>query len=88
MRRKKKIDHQVAYSLRMTVTCMAPTRMQELLDMCDRWSQNHGISFAPEKCLVVAKEKIQLKIGQSILPQVESAKYLGIPFCAKGPMWN
>jgi len=62
--------------------------MQELLDMCDRWSQNHGISFAPEKCLVVAKEKIQLKIGQSILPQVESAKYLGIPFCAKGPMWN
>jgi hypothetical protein len=62
--------------------------LQKLLDICDLWSQNHGISFAPEKCLVVAKENIQFTIGQSILPQVESAKYLGTPFSANGPMWN
>ena len=61
-------------------------QMQKLLDGCNHWSTNYGIKFAPGKCLVVAGEKTDLFLGQ--LPQVESAKYLGIPFTRKGADWK
>ena len=46
------------------------------------------MTFAPEKSLVVAKENLLLLLGDARLPQVLSAKYLGIPFTPSGPDWT
>ena len=32
------------------------------------------MNFAPEKCFIVAKEHLALKLGEDFLPQVEEAK--------------
>jgi len=61
---------------------------QQLLDIAHQWSLDHGLNFAPDKCLVVAPLPTVLRIGDTPLPQVESAKYLGIPFTAQGPDWK
>jgi hypothetical protein len=62
--------------------------MQRLLDICQTWAVEYGMTFAPEKSVVVAKEEQALYLGESQLPQVESCKYLGIPFICNGPDWS
>jgi hypothetical protein len=64
------------------------TKMQSLLDLCQTWSVEHGMTFAPEKSVIVARKETQLFLGDSKLPQVTSCKYLGIPFTSEGPDWN
>ena len=62
---------------------------QRLLQICDDWASNHGMSFAPEKCFVVAKEKnISLQFGGQILTQVNQTKYLGIEMNDHGANWK
>jgi hypothetical protein len=46
------------------------------------------MTFAAHKCLVVAKNPTHLTLGPTLLPQVKTCKYLGIPFNHKGPDWN
>jgi retron-type reverse transcriptase len=62
--------------------------MQALLTICHDWSQQVGMQFAPEKCLIVSDAVGELKLGGDLLPQVDSAMYLGIPFTARGPDWD
>lgn len=62
--------------------------IQKLLNICHTWASDYGMTFAPEKSVVVAKERIELYLGDVQLPQVESCKYLGIPFTYSGPDWT
>ena len=36
-------------------------KIQELLDKCLIWSIDYGISFAPDKCLVVSRDDLEFK---------------------------
>ena len=67
---------------------LSETKMQSLLDLCQTWSIEHGMTFAPEKSVVVASAETQVFLGDSELPQVTSCKYLGIPMTSTGPDWN
>ena len=62
--------------------------MQILLDTCYEWAQLHGMTFAPEKCFVVAKNPMTLNLGPDILPNAQNAKYLGIIMDSSGPDWK
>ena len=62
--------------------------MQILLDTCYEWAQLHGMTFAPEKCFVVAKDPMTLNLGPDILPNAQNAKYLGIIMDSSGPDWK
>jgi hypothetical protein len=57
--------------------------MQALLDCCQNWAEAVGMKFAPEKCVVLGSNT-HLTIYNEVLPEVESAAYLGIPFNRKG----
>lgn len=59
--------------------------IQKILDISHKWEVEFGMKFAPEKCLVLSKQKnLCLKIGENQLPQVEETTYLGIPFSEYG----
>ena len=59
--------------------------VQKLLDIAHKWENEFGMKFSPEKCLILSKQKnISLKIGETLLPQVAEAVYLGIPFTENG----
>ena len=59
--------------------------VQKILDIAFKWESEFGMKFAPEKCLVLSKQKnICLKIGGNQLPQVDEAIYLGIPLTING----
>ena len=59
--------------------------VQKLLDIAHKWENEFGMKFSPEKCLVLSKQNnISLKIGDTLLPQVSEAVYLGIPFTENG----
>jgi hypothetical protein len=64
-----------------------PNKIQLLLNVCNKWALENGMLFAADKCFVVANQEYEFKSGSSILPQVDSAKYLGIEFKCKGPDW-
>ena len=64
-----------------------PVKIQLLLNVCNKWALENGMLFAADKCFVVANQDYEFKLGSSILPQVDSAKYLGIEFKCKGPDW-
>jgi hypothetical protein len=63
------------------------SHMQNLLNVCSKWSNTFGMEFAAEKCYVVANDEMELKMNNVILPQIEETIYLGIPFKANGPNW-
>lgn len=65
-----------------------PNDMQTLLNVCDDWARTHGMQFAPDKCFVVAKSPMALKLDKTPLPQVENTKYLGIFMANAGPDWT
>jgi hypothetical protein len=65
-----------------------PAIIQVLLNVCHKWSFENGMSFAADKCFVIAKDAYEFKLGNSILPQVENTKYLGILFDHNGPVWD
>lgn len=59
--------------------------VQKLLDIAHKWENDFGMKFSPEKCLILSKQRnISLKIGETLLPQVLEAVYLGIPFTENG----
>jgi hypothetical protein len=62
--------------------------MQQLLNCCFDWSVDYGMSFAPEKCVVIAKDPIALLMGEERPGQIDTTKYLGIIFSYKGPVWD
>ena len=49
-----------------------PAVIQVLLNVCNKWSFDNGMYFAADKCFVIAKDAHEFKLGDSILPQVES----------------
>ena len=66
-----------------------PHSVWRVFGVCiDEWTQLHGMTFAPEKCFVVAKDPMTLNLGPDILPSAQSAKYLGILMTASGPDWK
>ena len=63
------------------------TEMQSLLDICDDWSKQVGIRFAPSKCAILTCRDDYtngLRLGQELIPREESFKYLGVWFSAHG----
>ena len=53
--------------------------VQKILDIAYKWESEFGMKFSPEKCLVLSKQKnLCLKIGETQLPEVDQAIYLGI----------
>ena len=64
-------------------------KLQQLLTVCEQWSIQHGITFAPTKCLVLGNvEPGALRLYNLPLPVVESATYLGMVFNRKGVDWE
>jgi hypothetical protein len=58
---------------------MNKIHLQKLLDIiCTSWSSANGMEFAADKCYVVANEKIEAKMSDCILPQVEETKYFWV----------
>jgi hypothetical protein len=54
-------------------------KMQQLLLICERWSIQVGMRFAPTKCsLISSKDESHLKIYNQPLPCSPEEKYLGI----------
>jgi hypothetical protein len=56
---------------------------QDLLDCCQNWAEAVGMKFAQEKCVVLGANT-HLTIYDEVLPEAESAAYLGIPFNREG----
>jgi hypothetical protein len=61
----------------MEIYIQVPKKLQTLLDICFRWAKENDMEFASDKCVVViAEEKIELYMGNVLLPQLENTKYL------------
>ena len=51
--------------------------IQKLLDIAQKWESEFGMKFAPDKCLVLSKQKnLCLKIGETQLPEVVTLEFL------------
>jgi hypothetical protein len=63
-----------------------------LLGICEKWSQDVGMQFAPAKCVILGppapQREVSLQLYNTDLPSEEQAKYLGIPFTKKGIAWS
>lgn len=57
---------------------------QELLDVAERWADQHGMEYNVQKCAVVSAEPARLYLSGQLVPQVEQYKYLGAPFRVEG----
>jgi hypothetical protein len=68
--------------------------MKELLLVCERWSINVGMEFAPQKCVVlkeedeIIEERNILKLYNTPLAAEVDFKYLGLWFNSKGCHWE
>jgi len=59
--------------------------VQKILDIAYKWESEFGMTFSREKFLVLSKQKnLCLKIGETQLPEVDQAIYLGITLNANG----
>jgi len=59
--------------------------VQKILDIAFKWETEFGMKFSPEKCLVLSRQKnLCLKMGETQLPEVDEAIYLGIPLNVNG----
>ena len=58
--------------------------MQKLLDICNDWCTENGMSFNTDKCKIMVLNKtdtgVEFKLGQTRLENVKIYKYLGIVF--------
>ena len=55
------------------------------MDTAHSWESQCGMKFAPDKCLILSKQKtLGLRIGDNQLPEVGEAIYLGIPLNVNG----
>ena len=66
-----------------------------LLKICEEWSIEVGMRFAPTKCLLLKSPRMErgerdepLRLYGLELPEVDVATYLGIPFTANGIDWG
>jgi len=66
--------------------------MAKLLGICEEWSNNVGMIFAPTKCIVLgptpATRSTPLRLYNVDLPSAEEATYLGFPFRQRGICWK
>jgi hypothetical protein len=62
--------------------------MQELLDVCDDWSKNNGITFAPSKTVVLSRTQVNISLYNTQLQCEERFTYLGIIFDVSGIRWD
>lgn len=66
--------------------------MAKLLKICETWSQEVGMIFAPSKCIVLgppaASRTTPLRMYNTNLPSAEQATYLGFPFRQRGICWK
>jgi hypothetical protein len=58
--------------------------VQQLLDFCAEWADCRGATFNASKSLAVSREPVQLTLGGEAVPQVASAKYLGVVMTPTG----
>jgi hypothetical protein len=65
-----------------------PDDLQKILNICSEWSINVGMIFAPEKCVVLSRQTVKVKLSDDYLPQNEEVKYLGIPLNPQGISYN
>ena len=57
---------------------------QMVIDVMTEYAQDHGITWAPEKCYILAKDRVILKINEEVFPQMDRFKYLGMDITYKG----
>ena len=66
--------------------------MAKLLQICESWSLEVGMVFAPTKCIVLgptaASRTTPLRMYNTDLPSAEQAVYLGLPFTQRGICWK
>lgn len=58
-------------------------KAQDTLDICTQWSTENKLEFGINKCATVSKERIDLNLGNEIVPYAIEYKYLGAPH-----QWN
>ena len=59
--------------------------IKSLLKTCEEWSITKGIQFNTKKCFVLKTQlNDPLMLYDEVLPIVDSAKYLGVPFTSTG----
>lgn len=64
--------------------------MTSLLNICENWSNMHGMRFAPSKCIELSGEtsSLHFKLYGLDIPKEKVTKYLGVYFSAKGIDWS
>jgi hypothetical protein len=58
--------------------------VQLLLDFCAEWAARQGATFNASKSQAVSRVPVQLTLGGEAVPQVDSAKYLGVVMTPTG----
>ena len=62
--------------------------VQRALDVCVAYAADHRFEFNVGKCAVVSsEERVELRMGGELVPQVEEFLYLGVPFLHSGIGW-
>jgi hypothetical protein len=65
-----------------------PVRLQLLLNVCEQWSLENGIEFAPAKCVVISATECRVQLYDQAIPQHQSFKYLGMVMNKYGIDWH
>ena len=64
-----------------------PNKLQNLINLCQKWAENNGMAFRTDKCKVMvfngSPKSFEFKLYGDILEIVESHKYLGITLTSK-----
>ncbi len=62
--------------------------LQQLLDVCHKWSTHNGISFAPQKCVAFVNDEETVQLGDEEIPKRDTMTYLGMEFKRTGIDWE
>lgn len=75
----------LAYADDLALIARKQTDAQQMLDVAERYAQEHCFRFAPSKCEVVsAKEDVHVSLDGERLKQSPHFNYLGMPFGKEG----
>jgi hypothetical protein len=65
------------------------SEMQKAINICYSWSIKAKLKWGINKCgIVTGKDPFSIILGEEVLPQVNTYKYLGVPFTSKGVDWR
>ena len=83
----------LAFADDLNIHAGSKEKMETLLEICENWSHRNGMSFAPNKCVVLRNGRhcatnLEFKLYGETLPVETRFEYLGITFQQSGIDWD